>query len=259
MRQILQKIDNLHKISNLTSLLLLCANVLYFFLFCFRKLCVEVHQVCIISFIDETWKRFHNAWCNVSIMERKDRNTYMTNYVRLCFVAQYENRNLLEELLKNQISLGHKLQLKRIHSVFFNYEEGVFIRECIEQNCFEKLNLRLLYLLIRNLQLVQPPSRRWSSNSYPKVLTIEDGVELIYQKYNLILHSGKTSFTNEEVRELFSIFNDIAITFDHFCMNNTGNKSVTRYIETCCVDYKMRSRYRNHLHVLEMNLKETKG
>ncbi|XP_052067165.1 uncharacterized protein LOC127706549 [Mytilus californianus] len=191
-------------------------------------------------------------------MERKDRNTYMTNYVRLCFVAQYENRNLLEELLKNQLSLGHTLQLKRINSVF-KFEEAELIRECFELNCFDKLDLCLLYLLIKKLQLVEPTFRRWSANSYPKVLTIEDGVELIYQKYNLILHSGKTTFTNEEVRELFSIFNDIAITFDHFCMSNTGNKSVTRYVETCCVDYEMRSRYRNHLHVLEMNLKETKG
>lgn len=195
--------------------------------------------------------------CDFDIMKRKESNTYMTNYVRLCYVAQYENRKLLEALLYQKISpcevyrkltcgnnayLGNSLKKS----------EQKLIRECSETQSFAKLDLHLIYLLLTNLNLVDPPYDGWYHTPRTAVNTIGDCVDLIQQVYNVIFHSGKTSFTDKEVRELFSLFKDIARVFAR-SLNKNEAELVVRYInlESCCVDNETNFKYIEDLRSLE--------
>ncbi|CAC5366264.1 unnamed protein product [Mytilus coruscus] len=195
-------------------------------------------------------------------------NTYMTNYVRLCYVAQFENRQLLEELLYRQTS-PNEVCRKVFEDIrhdyrgirnYFKEGDADLIRECSSINSFAKLHQRLIYLLLRNLHLVNPPTNGWCDGPLQEILTntIGDCVDLIHRKYNLILHSGKNSFTDEETRELFSIFKNIARTFENFLHKNDLVLTYVK-LESCCVDNKMRCNYSEHLHLLENGLKERNG
>lgn len=193
-------------------------------------------------------------------------NTYMTNYVRLSYIAQYENRQLLEELLYRTISPSEVyrkvIEDTRHRSIrnYFKKGDDELIRECSFINSFAKLHQRLIYLLLRNLNLVKPPENGWCDGPLRVIVTntIGDCVDLIHRKYNLILHSGKNTFTDEETRELFSIFKNIARKFED-CLHRKD--LVARYtkLESCCVDNKMRRNYWEHLHLLENGLEDGNG
>lgn len=202
-------------------------------------------------------------------------DAYMTNYVRLCYVAQFKNRQLLEELLYRKVSPNEVYRkvfgnnpgirpLKKLYGLRSYLKEGdvELLIECSSINSFSKLHQRLIYSLLSNLNLVDPPDNGWYDGPLKEIRTdtIGDCVDLIYRKFNLILHSAKTSFTDEETTELFSIFKNIARKFEPLLHEKKGNL-VARYInlESCCVDTGMRFKYREHLHLLENGLKENNG
>lgn len=199
--------------------------------------------------------------CDFDIMERNDSNTYMTNYVRLCYVAQYENRKLLEELLHFETSQKQGYahmdpQANKELQCHLTKENMDLIYECFKNQSFAKLNLNVIYVVLRYSDLIDPPYHGWNQTPRTATNTIGDCVDLIQQKYHLIFHSGRTDFTDEEVIELFSLFKGIARKFELYLHKKEG-ELVSRYdkIELCCFDVDMRTKYREHLHLLESGLK----
>lgn len=184
----------------------------------------------------------------------------MTNYVRLCYVAHYENRKLLVELLQFETS---KVSIPSIMTTMqlehgLRKEDMDILRECFNSQCFAKLSGRLLNKVLTKSELVDPPANGWykTPRTCTAINTIGDCVDVINLEYNLIFHSGKTDFTDEEVRDIFLLFKAIARKFAQW-LNKDEGELVSRYekIESCCFDIEMRSKYREHLHLLESGLK----
>ncbi|CAG2197890.1 unnamed protein product [Mytilus edulis] len=167
-----------------------------------------------------------------------------------------------ESFWKNCYTLRHQKTCVRTNvtgqhrtTASFKNDDHFLINECFNNQSFAKLNLRVIYVVLRNSGLIDQPIHGWYQTPRTAINTIGNCVDLIQQKYNLIFHSGKTDFTDEEVRDLFSLFKDIAKYFEHWLRKNEGELA-SRYdkIESCCFDIDMRSKYREHLHLLESGL-----
>ncbi|CAC5423148.1 unnamed protein product [Mytilus coruscus] len=148
-----------------------------------------------------------------------------TNYARLGHAVQDELQNLLRELLvfKEPPHLldGHVHANQYLSKNLRPHEWAVI--QGVQTNLYNNVDVSLMYKIIRNLNLVPPPTRGWDNQIHPMVseITIGDDIERIRHRRNEIVHRGNTKVDNSELANYFLLFKDIAGRFEmYLCKQN---------------------------------------
>ncbi|VDI46998.1 Hypothetical predicted protein [Mytilus galloprovincialis] len=165
----------------------------------------------------------------------------ISNFVRLFIVSQTELPNILRELLLAKESPafldGHIRNNTYLSNTLRAFELGVIATVRTKQ--YADFDVALMYKIIRNLNVVLPPTRGWANLIPPTSTetTIGDDVERIRQIRNDIVHSGNTNITDLELENRFSLFIEIARRLELY-LNKRNREYVSRIenVKTCCID-----------------------
>ncbi|CAC5371900.1 unnamed protein product [Mytilus coruscus] len=138
----------------------------------------------------------------------------ITNFVRLCIVIQTELPNILRELLlvkePSKFLNSHIRSNSYLSKQLRPFEWKVI--GTVNTKQYADFDVALMYKIIRNLNLVPPPTQGWDNHIPPTSTetTIGDDVERIRRSRNDIVHNVNTNISVVELNNRFSLFKDIA-------------------------------------------------
>ncbi|CAC5383601.1 unnamed protein product [Mytilus coruscus] len=165
----------------------------------------------------------------------------ITHFVKLFIVTQTELPNILRELLtvkQPTASLDGDIRSNK----YMSKQLRAFDRKVIatvRTKQYANFDVFLMYKIIRNLNLVPPPTRGWDNQNppTPTEITIGDDVERIRHSWNDIVHSGNTNISDLELENRFSLFIDISSRHELY-LNKRNREYVSRIenVKTCCID-----------------------
>ncbi|CAC5371899.1 unnamed protein product [Mytilus coruscus] len=177
----------------------------------------------------------------------------ITNFVRICIVIQTELPNILRELLlvKEPSALldGHIRSNSYLSKQLRAFEWKVI--NTVRTKQYADFDVALMYKIIRNLNLVPPPTQGWDSQIPPTSTetTIGDDVERIRRSRNDIVHNVNTNISDVELNNRFSLFIDITSRLEVYLnkLNNREYVSKIENVETCCIDPETEQLYLRQL------------
>jgi hypothetical protein len=164
-----------------------------------------------------------------------------TNYARLGHASQSLIPKLLQQLLlfyepTNKITndcLNNSWLSNNL-----NANEWIDIRKA-NTDGYVDFDIPLIYKLLRNLNLISPPTRGWNPERGPELTetTIGDDLERFRISRNDIFHRGNTNVSDRKLTEYFTQFKDIAQRLE-LVLNKETNELVFEFqnLETCCMD-----------------------
>lgn len=181
-----------------------------------------------------------------------------TNYARLGCAAQSELPNILQKLLT--IKEPH-------HMLYMHVSANKFLSRTLrahewkqitgaQLNGYSNLDISLCYKLIRNLNLVPPPTQGWDfpADPTPFELTVGDDIERVRRKRNEVLHRGNTLVTDQELTDYFTIFKAISGRLEIYLGTATNEfVSTFEHLESCCMDIETEKMYMENLEILRKN------
>jgi hypothetical protein len=164
-----------------------------------------------------------------------------TNHARLAHASQnlipkllqqlllfYEPTNKIENDCSNNSYLSDKLNATERDTICKANTDG-----------YVNFDVPLIYKLLRNLNLIPPPTRGWGPQGGPKLTetTIGDDLERFRTSRNEILHRRNTNVSDRELTEYFTQFKGIAQRLE-LVLNKKKNELVSEFqnLETCCMD-----------------------
>ncbi|XP_063443740.1 uncharacterized protein LOC134724567 [Mytilus trossulus] len=178
-----------------------------------------------------------------------------TNYARLGCAAQSELPSVLQKLLtiKEPPHLLHShVSTNKFLSRNLRAHEWKQITG-VQSNGYSNLDISLCYKLIRNLNLVPPPTQGWDfpADPTPLELTVGDDIERVRRKRNEVLHRGNTLVTDQELTDYFTIFKSISGRLEIY-LGTAKNEFVSTFehLESCCMDIETEKMYLENLEIL---------
>ncbi|CAG2227888.1 unnamed protein product [Mytilus edulis] len=181
-----------------------------------------------------------------------------TNYARLGCAAQSELPNVLQKLLTIKEPphlLSMHVNANKSLSRYLRAHEWKQITG-VQLNGYRNLDISLCYKLIRNLNLVPPPTQGWDfpADPTPLELTVGDDIERIRRKRNEVLHRGNTLVTDQELTDYFTIFKSISGRLEIY-LGTAKNEFVSTFehLESCCMDIETEKMYLENLEILMKN------
>ncbi|CAG2188628.1 unnamed protein product [Mytilus edulis] len=138
----------------------------------------------------------------------------MTNYARIGHAAQQVFPDILQNIIaikENQHILHRDVIRNRYLNRNLRADEWSMINN-VRTNGYVNFDIPLIYKLVRNLNLVAPPSKGWDFHMDPTVTEIlpGDDIERIRRTRNKILHRGNAQVSDSNLTDYFTTFKDIA-------------------------------------------------
>ncbi|VDI61218.1 Hypothetical predicted protein [Mytilus galloprovincialis] len=187
----------------------------------------------------------------------------LTNYARIGHAVQQLFPDILQELItikEPPHRLSHEVKTNKNLSKILRSDELLLINDVVPKG-YANFDIPLIYKLIRNLNLVPPPTQGWSHSTAPCLAEIKPGddLERIRRFRNKTLHRGNAQVTDTELSQIFTQFKDIAGRLETYMGKQTG-EFVDKFkdLETCCMDEDTRTMYIERLDRLKKNDEDCK-
>ncbi|CAC5382725.1 unnamed protein product [Mytilus coruscus] len=171
-----------------------------------------------------------------------------TNFARIGHVAQQMFPDILQELMTMKEPphrLSHDINNNWYLSNKLRPDELILINN-VATNGYKNFDIPFIYKLVRNLNLLPPPTNGWNHSSVPcpTEITAGDDLERIRRLRNEILHRGNAQVNDSEFSQFFTQFKDIAGRLETYLGKQTGY-FVDKFVdlETCCIDEETSKMY----------------
>ncbi|XP_076108014.1 uncharacterized protein LOC143076203 isoform X3 [Mytilus galloprovincialis] len=187
----------------------------------------------------------------------------LTNYARIGHAAQQLFPDILQELItikEPPHRLSGDVNTNKNLSKILRSDELLLINDVATKG-YANFDIPFIYKLIRNLNLVPPPTLGWSHPTAPCLteVTPGDDIERIRRFRNETLHRGNAQVTDTELSQIFTQFKDIGGRLETYMGKQTG-EFVDKFVdlETCCMDEDTRTMYIERLDRLKKSDEDCK-
>ncbi|XP_063448189.1 uncharacterized protein LOC134727733 [Mytilus trossulus] len=187
----------------------------------------------------------------------------LTNYARIGHAAQQLFPDILQELItikEPPHRLSHDVNTNKDLSKILRSDELLLINNVATKG-YSNFDIPFVYKLIRGLNLVPPPTKRWSHPTAPcsTEVTPGDDIERIRRFRNETLHRGNAQVTDTELSQIFTQFKEIAGRLETYMGKQTG-EFVDKFVdlETCCMDEETSTMYIERLNRLKKSDEDCK-
>ncbi|CAG2188639.1 unnamed protein product [Mytilus edulis] len=189
----------------------------------------------------------------------------MTNYARIGHAAQQVFPDILQDIIaiKEQRNILYSdVTSNRYLNRNLRADEWSMINN-VRTNGYVNFDIPLIYKLVRNLNLVPPPSQRWDFHIPPAANEIlpGDDIERIRRTRNEILHRGNAQVPDSILTDYFTSFKEIAVRLETYLGKPKG-EFVQKFLilENCCMDEETEKTYLERLTILrEQDINLTKA
>ncbi|CAG2200692.1 unnamed protein product [Mytilus edulis] len=172
----------------------------------------------------------------------------LTNYARIGHAAQQLFPDILQELItikEPPHRLSGDVNANRYLSKNLRHEEFSMINDVVTKG-YANFDIPFIYKLVRNLNLVPPPTKGWNYPTAPSPteVTTGDDIERIRRFRNETLHRGNAQVTDTELSQYFTEFKNIAVRLE-INLGKRPGEFVHKFVdlETCCMDEKISTIY----------------
>ncbi|CAC5397291.1 unnamed protein product [Mytilus coruscus] len=179
----------------------------------------------------------------------------MTNYARIGHAAQQVFPDILQDIIAME-EPQHRLYGDVTSNRFLNRnlraDEWTMINN-VSANGYVNFDIPLIYKLVRNLNLVPPPSKGWDFHIPPAATEIlpGDDIERIRRTRNEILHRGNAQVSDTILTDYFTSFKDIATRLEAYLGKPKGEfEQKFQNLENCCMDEDTEKTYLERLTIL---------
>ncbi|CAG2241811.1 unnamed protein product [Mytilus edulis] len=123
----------------------------------------------------------------------------------------------------------------------------------VRKNGYVNFDIPLIYKLVRNLNLVPPPTKGWDFLAPPAANEIlpGDDIERIRRTRNAVLHNGNEQVSDSILTDYFTNFKEIAVRMEAFLGKPTGEfVQKFLFLEKYCMDEETEKTYLERLTIL---------
>ncbi|CAG2197436.1 unnamed protein product [Mytilus edulis] len=155
---------------------------------------------------------------------------------------------ILQELLEKSgipSPVVHKMILKdKMFQKKLSLTDKISIKTLLTDG-FTKLDVTLIYKIVKYFKFIPPPSRNWGSKPMVHEKEIGDDVERIRQTRNNLVHRIDCNVTDIEFNEFFDEFIELGRRIDVYLgkPNNVGFEKDITYFKTCPMDEYLQWKY----------------
>lgn len=172
-------------------------------------------------------------------------------YSRLALAIIETFPDILRDVIRSNIS-GSQLYLQCIPYLNkFTSEQQLKLMELQYSNTYNSLDVTLIYRLLRQFSLIQPPTKGWGSIPDDVNTKLGDDVERIRYLRNQIAHRSDTNIDARVFDDYFDKFQNIGCRMDLLFFYKTNYEQRIIGHRTRRLDTEMLTKYENALKELE--------
>ncbi|XP_071146854.1 uncharacterized protein [Mytilus edulis] len=185
----------------------------------------------------------------IQIVDEESEN--IERYSRVSRVITDTFPNILRDIIRSNMSASNLYQLCLPHLNGFSSDQQLTLNDANSSNSYDSMDITLIYKLLRQFLLINPPTKRWGSNPDKADIKLADDVERIRRYRNHLAHRCNTNIGKDEFDDYFDNFRDIGYRMDLNFFQKTNYKQLIISHKTCSMDMQMQIKYKNALKQLE--------
>ncbi|CAG2214772.1 unnamed protein product [Mytilus edulis] len=143
----------------------------------------------------------------IQIVDEESEN--VERYSRVSRVITDTFPNILRDIIRSNISACNLYQLCLPHITSFSPDQQTVLNDANSSNSYDSMDITLIYKLLRQFLLINPPTKRWGSNPDKADIKLADDVERIRRYRNHLAHRCNTNIGKDEFDDYFDKFRDI--------------------------------------------------
>lgn len=179
------------------------------------------------------------------IDEDEDEYTKREYYIRISQVIIDTFPKIIRNIIYSLVHASRVYQMCIPHLKKFSPEEQASLQTLQWSNSYDSLDIYLMYKLLRQFQLILPPTKGWGSFPDKNDIEVADDVERIRSYRNKIAHRCSTDMRKDEFEDYFDQFRDIGHRIDMlFSRKTTYEKEIIESM-TCRMDMQMQVKYKD--------------
>lgn len=176
---------------------------------------------------------------------------FRENYSRLSLVIIDTFPNILRDVIRLIITAERLYQLCLPKLTSFTSDQQKNLQDLNLTNSYTSLDISIIYRLLRQFQLIPPPTLGWGNFPGKNHNKLGDDVERIRYYRNQVAHRNNTNIEKIEFEDYFNHFLNIGIRMDLNLRQGTNYESNINLHKTCRIDKQMQIKYENALKELE--------
>ncbi|CAC5383542.1 unnamed protein product [Mytilus coruscus] len=176
---------------------------------------------------------------------------YREHYSRMSLVIIDTFPNILRDVIRSSISAHRLYQLCIPHLSSFTPDQQKNLQDLNLMNSYASLDISIIYRLLRQFQLIPPPTLGWGNFPNKDDNTLGDDVERIRYYRNQVAHRNNTNIEKNEFEDYFNHFLSIGHRMDLNLSQGTNYEKKIDLHKTCRIDIQMQIKYENALKELE--------
>ncbi|XP_052097447.1 uncharacterized protein LOC127732452 isoform X2 [Mytilus californianus] len=175
----------------------------------------------------------------------------LERYSRVSRVITDTFPNILRDIISSNSSASKMYQMCLTYLNDFSSDQKTSLKDLKASNSYESMDITLIYKLLRQFSLINPPTKGWGSNPDKADINLADDVERIRRYRNQIAHRCNTNIGKAEFDEFFDNSRHIGLRMDlNFFRKRNYEQLIVRH-KTCSMDMQMQTKYKNAVKQLE--------
>lgn len=177
---------------------------------------------------------------------------FRENYSRLSLVITDTFPSILRDVIGSIISAKKLYQLcVPNHLSSFTSDQQKNLQDLNLTNSYTSLDISIIYRLLRQFELIPPPTLGWGNFPDKNHNKLGDDVERIRYYRNQVAHRNNTNIEKIEFEDYFNHFLNIGNRMDLNLRQGTNYERNIDLHKTCRIDKQMQIKYENALKELE--------
>lgn len=160
-----------------------------------------------------------------------------TNLARVAQMILGPCTNVLRDVLRKEIS-PPDLE-KKVRAYVANTKKPLINKQqeaIVYGKDYSKLDVTLLYFLLRNMCSIQPHSNKWGNNPNPGDKSVSANIERVRLIRNDYGHNSETYISDTDFNIKYQDIKNIVQELENYLGSSTKNQDEVKELETCPMD-----------------------
>lgn len=183
-----------------------------------------------------------------------------TNLARVAQMILGPCTNVLRDVLRKQIS-PPDLE-KNVRAYVANTKKPLINKQqeaIVYGKDYSKLDVTLLYFLLRNMCSIQPHSNKWGNNPNPGDKSVSANIERVRLIRNDYGHNSETYISDTDFNIKYQDIKNIVQELENYLGSSTKNQDEVKELETCPMDPTQSEKNIKELLDLHEKIKDISG
>lgn len=183
-----------------------------------------------------------------------------TNLARVAQMILGPCTNVLRDVLRKNIS-PPDLE-KKVRAYVANTKKPLINKQqeaIVYGKDYSKLDVTLLYFLLRNMCSIQPHSNKWGNNPNPGDKSVSANIERVRLIRNDYGHNSETYISDTDFNIKYQDIKNIVQDLENYLGSSTKNQDEVKELETCPMDPTQSEKNIKELLDLHEKIKDISG